>query len=94
MVLLQASRLLDTSAHAAMVVNKDAVTMITTPAPAGGELLYILDSRSGRLFAYTLNVNKQIDLMAQMDIGQEFGAAAADATLPPVVSGLHDEDWA
>lgn len=84
LVLLQASRLIDNRAHAEMVVNKDAVTMITAQFQGDSEMLYILDSRTGRLFAYMLNPNTRvIEPMAAMDISREFGApGGARGTTP------------
>ena len=80
MILMQASRLIDDRAHAEMVVNKDSVTMITTQFQTDSEILYILDSRSGRLFAYMLDPNTQvIQPMSTMDLGREFGAAGGGA---------------
>jgi hypothetical protein len=79
MILLQASRLIDDRAHAEMVVNKDSVTMITTRFQGDSEILYILDSRSGRLFAYMLNPNTQvIEPLSTMDLSREFSVGAAE----------------
>jgi hypothetical protein len=78
LTLLQASRLIDNRAQAAMAVNKDAVTMITAESPLGGgdEILYILDSSRGRLFAYSYNLNnKAIEPFAVMEIASAFKGA-------------------
>jgi len=83
LILLQASRLIESRAHAEMVVNKDAVTMISTQYQGDSELVYILDSRSGRLFAYMLNPNSRtIDLMATADMTREFGGAQRGGGTP------------
>ena len=73
LILLQASHRMESAAYAEMGIHKDAVTMITTPNTRGdGEVCYILDSRSGQLFAYEFTNRGQIEMLSLLDIRAAF----------------------
>ena len=61
LVLVQSNRLIDTRAHAEMLVNKGFVTMVSTQSfQQDAELVYVLESKSEVLMVYTLDPNRRI----------------------------------
>jgi hypothetical protein len=76
LVLVQASRFLDTSARADQVVNKDSVTMITARSHnADSEILYVLEAENRMLMAYMLDPNREVlQLLSNgtLDVGRAF----------------------
>ena len=69
MVLLKASNRIESRAYAEMGMTKNSVTMITTASPSGdAEIIYILDSRSGQLYAYEFDPRGNIELYDVLDL--------------------------
>ena len=84
LIFLQASSLMESSAQAEMVVNRNAVTMLTARFQAGEEILYVLDSNRERLFAYSHNPSKQtIELLDSVDISRVMQAEPAGGNAKP-----------
>ncbi|WP_428388548.1 hypothetical protein [Mucisphaera sp.] len=49
---------LDNTADAALLVNRDDITLMTAQTRSGEESLFVLDNRTERLFVYRLDVNR------------------------------------
>lgn len=82
LVLVQAGRHVETRAEAAMVINKDQLTLLSSKATTSSEVVYVLDSKQERLLVYALEPNrKQIELMPNgvLDLGKTFAEAAKAA---------------
>jgi hypothetical protein len=87
LVLVQGSRYVESQAHAAMVVNKDPLTLLSARATPDQEVVYVLDSKQERLLVYQVDPNrKTIELLPNgvLDMGKAFEAAAKAAPKAPV----------
>ncbi|MEQ9459648.1 MAG: hypothetical protein RIG82_01675 [Phycisphaeraceae bacterium] len=59
LLLSQSRGWLENRAEAALLVNRDDITLMTAQTRNGEESLFVLDNRTERLFVYRLDVNRR-----------------------------------
>ena len=59
LLLSQSRGWLENKAEAALLVNRDDITLMTAQTRNGEESLFVLDNRTERLFVYRLDVNRR-----------------------------------
>jgi len=66
----------ENTANAEMVIDKNTYTVLTAPYNASTEYLYLLDSQTGSLMAYTKRLqNKEIERVDVLDVRGAFDKA-------------------
>lgn len=74
LIFVQGSRLMNNEADAEMVVEKNAVSMLSTRSQADSEVLYVLESNQQVLMAYRHDPNRgEIPLLGRLDLRRAFG---------------------
>ncbi len=67
-------------ANAAMVLNKDTLTLLTARTRSDEEALFVLDSLNAKLLIYRLDIGKkQIELAGTADLTQLFETNQEDS---------------
>ncbi|QDU71978.1 hypothetical protein [Mucisphaera calidilacus] len=75
-LLTQARDYVDNPAQAAMVINRDNLTLMTAKTRNGEESLFVLDNQNARLFVYRVDINRnQMNLVGLQDLNEIFSTS-------------------
>jgi hypothetical protein len=72
-------------ARAGLIVNRDSISLLTARTRQDEEALFVLDSRSGKLLIYRLNVansRQALELAESVDLPQLFNSAGSGSSGP------------